>query len=75
MIENRFRELRVENNLTMKDVIEKSNIEISISHLSLIERNEASMSIPVLIKLANFYDVSVDYVLKLSNKRKKRDSI
>ena len=75
MIENRFRELRVENNLTMKDVIEKSNIEISISHLSLIERNEASMSIPILIKLANFYDVSVDYVLKLSNKRKKRDSI
>lgn len=72
MIENRFRELRKEKGLTMKEVLEKADIDITPSHLGAIERFETGMSIPLLIAFADFYDVSTDYILKLSDKRKKK---
>lgn len=70
MINNRFRQLRHEKGLTMKEVINESNIDVTTSHLGAIERHETSLSIPVLIEFANFYDVSIDYILKLSDNRK-----
>lgn len=36
---------------------------------------DGGMSIALLIELASFFDVSTDYLLKISDTRKKRDSI
>lgn len=71
MVKNRFRELRLKKGLTIKEVLKKANINITASHLGFIEREETGMSIDLLIKFAEFYDVSTDYILKLSDKRKK----
>lgn len=71
MLENRFRELRIEKGLTMSEVLEQADIDITQSHLGAIERKETAMSVDLLIKFAKFYNVSTDYILKLSDKRKK----
>lgn len=69
-VDNRFRELRIEKGLTMNEVLEQSHLTITASHLGAIERKETAMSVDVLIKFADFYDVSTDYILKLSDERK-----
>ena len=69
-VDNRFRELRIEKGLTMNEVLEQSHLTITASHLGAIERKETAMSVDVLIKFAEFYDVSTDYILKLSDERK-----
>lgn len=60
--------------MTIQEVVNSINIKIDNSHLTYIELGKHGMSIPLLIELANFFDVSVDYILKLSDTRKKRDS-
>lgn len=69
-VDNRFRELRIEKGLTMNEVLEQSHLTITASHLGAIERKETAMSVDVLIKFADFYDVSTDYILNLSDERK-----
>ncbi|MDN6194641.1 MAG: transcriptional regulator [Alkalibacterium sp.] len=68
-VDNRFRELRIEKGLTMNEVLEQSHLTITASHLGAIERKETAMSVDVLIKFADFYDVSTDYILNLSDER------
>lgn len=69
-VDNRFRELRIEKGLTMNEVLEQSHLTITASHLGAIERKETAMSIDLLVAFAAFYDVSTDYILKLSDERK-----
>lgn len=68
-VDNRFRALRKELGLTMNEVLEQAHLSITASHLGAIERKETAMSVDLLIKFAEFYDVSTDYILKLSDER------
>lgn len=68
-MDNRFRALRKETGLTMNEVLKQAHLNITASHLGAIERKETAMSVDLLIKFAEFYDVSTDYILKLSDER------
>lgn len=61
--------------MTLKELSNSLNIKVTERHLGAVERMDGGMSIALLIELANFFDVSTDYLLKISDTRKKRDSI
>lgn len=57
----KLRELREKNNLTRADL---SNIlKIPFDTIRAVERGLMSPSLPNLVKYADFYKVSVDYLL------------
>ena len=62
----RIADLRNMSGLTQKELCDKSNIPYST--LSRIERGEiTNVSNDILIKLSNFFNVSTDYLLGLTN--------
>lgn len=61
----RLKELREESNKTQKEVAEFLNIQQNT--YSQYENGQRQISIDFLIKLANFYQVSVDYILNITN--------
>jgi len=65
---NRLKELRLEHNLMQKDIA--GVLGISQRKYSYIETGFTSLKYDVLIKLADFYKVSIDYLLGLTDKRK-----
>jgi len=70
-MENRVRQLRKEYNETMQDI---ANIaDISVSNLGSIERNETTPSATIAIQLARHFNVSVEYLMGLSDDRKQQD--
>lgn len=61
-INERIADLRNMSGLSQKELCEK--IDVPTSTLSRIERGEiTNVSNDILIKLANFYNVSTDYLL------------
>lgn len=71
MLENlgdKLKTLRVNNQLTRKQVAEL--IGVSVSTIGLYESNERLPSIPVLVKLASQYKTSVDYLLNIDTSNK-----
>ena len=58
---NRLKELRNENNLTQKEIADMLNIARSTYNTYELDKNE--ISIENLKKLANFYNVTVDYLI------------
>lgn len=64
----RLRELRNERNLTLRDLSEKVNI--SYSNIAMIERGERNLTADTLQTFSTFFNVSADYLLGLSDKRK-----
>ena len=60
-IGERIRELRLENNLLQKELA--ANIRIASNTLSQFESGKANPSYDVLISIANFFEVSTDYLL------------
>ena len=62
--------LREEHELTMDmlviDLNQRYNIEINKSQLSRWERNENDASLALAAKLADYYGVSVDFLLGLT---------
>jgi SOS-response transcriptional repressor LexA len=68
---NRFRELRQEKHLTQAEMIQRYNERYgrnySIPALSQMENNKRTPEMPALIDFADFFGVSVDYLLGLSN--------
>lgn len=58
----RLKALRLNNNTPIKDVSHFTGI--SISSISLIENNKRRPSIDVLLILARFYNVSLDYLMR-----------
>ena len=62
--------LREEHDLTMDmlviDLNQRYNIEINKSQLSRWERNENDPSLALAAKLADYYGVSVDFLLGLT---------
>ena len=57
----RLKKLRKEADLTQEKLAEKLNI--SVGNLGKIENGRAGLSIDLLIEMASFYKVSVDYIL------------
>ena len=63
---SRIKELRIKNNLSQKQLA--NYFEISIAAYSQFERMDTLIPIELLNKLANYYNVSLDYLLKITDK-------
>ena len=69
MIPNRLEGLKEEKNLKSKDIAK--NFGVAPSTYSEWEHNKIPIPTKRIIELANYYEVNIDYMLNLSNKRKK----
>lgn len=65
---NRIKDLRIDNDLTQKQVADALNIA-SVKY-SYIERGIQEPSMELLVALASFYETSVDYLLGITNEKK-----
>ncbi len=61
MLNQRLRELRLENNFTLKYVAERLNV--TIRTICRYEDGSREPSIDTLKALCDFYDVSADYLI------------
>ena len=62
---NRIKDLREDRDLYQKDLAKILNI--TQAQYSRIETNENQLSYEGLIKLASFYNTSIEYILNLTN--------
>lgn len=67
MLGSRIRKLRKDNNLTLRELGEKLNLSFSI--LAMYERGERTPPVDKLLLLADFFSVSLDYLLGKSDKK------
>ena len=65
MIYKRIRDLREDNDLTQKDMAKALNCSQQV--YSNYELGQRDIPTDILIKLSRFYDVSVDYILGISD--------
>lgn len=61
----RLRDLREDNDLTQKEIAEY--LHIKQNTYSQYENGQRQLPIDVLVKLAEYYKVSTDYILGISN--------
>ena len=61
----RLRDLREEHDLTQKQIAKI--LSFSNSAYAKIERGDHALTADVLVTLSNFYDVSADYLLGLTD--------
>lgn len=64
----RFKDIREDKDLLQKDIAKVLNI--SQCQYSLYENGIRSIPLEKLIMLAKYYDVSIDYLVGLTNERK-----
>lgn len=60
-IGNRIAELRRSRNMTQEVLAEK--LDISIKHISFVERGKSSLSLKHLIALCHIFHCSMDYIV------------
>ncbi len=65
---DRIRELR--NSRSLSQVELAKQLHVSKQTISNWENNNVPPSIDTLIRIANFFDVSTDYLLEFNNERK-----
>ena len=65
---NRLKDLREDNDLKQIDIAKK--IGISQRGYSHYETGDNNIPINILIKLAYFYNTSIDYILNITNEKK-----
>lgn len=63
----RLRELREDHDLSQADIA--AVLHVSQRTYSRYENNERSIPIDALIKIANIYNVSLDYITERTNQR------
>lgn len=71
-MQNRLQELRHEEKLTLKEVssqLEQNNLKISPDALAKYERGDREPKLETWKKLADFFNVPVDYLLGISKDR------
>ncbi len=68
MLLKRIRDLREDKDLYQKNLA--NLLKISQAQYSRIETGENEITLDSLIRLANFYNVSTDYILELTNEKK-----
>ena len=64
----RVRDLREDNDKTQKQIAEFLNMQLTV--YQRYERGERELPLWAAIKLANFYGVSLDYLVERTNKKK-----
>ena len=64
----KIRDLREDNDLLQKEVA--AVLGISIQQYSLYERGDREIPFHHVITLAKYYNVSIDYIAGLTNKKK-----
>jgi len=69
----RLKQLREERNITRKELSNLMNI--TYSSLSKYETNERFPEKELLVRLADYFDVSLDYLLGRSNARKTNEPL
>ena len=62
---SRIKDLRAKNNVSQNTIA--TYLDINQSAYSKFELNKATIPIEILNKLANYYHVSLDYLLKISD--------
>lgn len=70
MVYRRIRDLREDRDLTQREVAKILNCSQQV--YSNYELGQRDIPTDILIKLARFYDVSVDYILGLSDTSKRQ---
>ena len=65
----RLKDLREDKDLFQKELAKILNI--TQQYYSEYETGKRSIPIEILIELSNFYDVSCDYILGLTNKKER----
>lgn len=70
MVYKRIRDLREDKDLTQKDMARTLNCSQQV--YSNYELGQRDIPTDILIKLSQFYNVSVDYILGLSDNPKRR---
>lgn len=68
MLLKRIRNLREDNDLKQIDLAKL--LQISQAQYSRIETGENDITLDSLIRLAIFYNTSIDYILELTNEKK-----
>ena len=63
LVGERLRSIRLQKNMSLGDVEQRSNNEFKASVLGAYERGERAISVPRLDRLAKFYDVGIDQLL------------
>lgn len=66
-VENRIKELRLERGLTLREM--GNALDIRDNTLSQYENGKRSPQLGLIQEIANFFDVSVEYLLKSSDQR------
>ena len=69
MVNERLKELRKTNNVTQKHVA--NSIDIAVRHYQDLEYGKVKPSHDTIIALANFFGVSTDYLLGLTDNPKR----
>ena len=64
----RIRDLREDNDKTQKQIAEILNMQLTV--YQRYERGERELPLWAAIKLANFYGVSLDYLVERTNRKK-----
>ena len=67
MIFNRIKELRVDNDI--KQTVIAKYLGVSQNTYSDYEHGKINVPVDIIIKLADFYKVSTDYLLNRTNKK------
>lgn len=63
----RIQDLRIDNDITIKDI--SSHLELHRDVYSRYEKGIREFPIDIIIKLANYYECSVDYLLGRTDKK------
>lgn len=63
----RIKELRTEMHKSLRDVA--NNLNISYSSLSKYERGDQQPSYETLIRIANYFNVTTDYLIGITNSK------
>ena len=66
----RILQLKAERKLLQKDIA--SAINITVRNYQRYEKNEAQPTLPVLIALADYFNVSLDYLVGRSDNSERR---
>lgn len=72
-VSNRLYELRVESGETLAKVAEGANT--FVNNVSRYEKGERLPALDILVNLANYYNVSMDYLSGRSNSRNTLDNL
>lgn len=65
---NKLRDLREDRDLTQADIAEILNVNQTT--YSRYERGDINIPLDVLIKMALFFDTSIDYILNVTDEKK-----